>query len=121
MPLPHGGLVFIRTNKLGTLLDLYLNLIGMVVWLEQPEIRVLQFGNLLVGIQQHDTVCDIDTLITFFFQDRAEVDSKYQLLKELAISEPKVNEKYRIYNFFAKDPDGRRIEFQTFLHPLLSY
>jgi hypothetical protein len=31
---------------------------------------------------------------------------------------PRVNDRYQIYQFFAKDPEGRQLEFQAFLHPL---
>jgi hypothetical protein len=27
-----------------------------------------------------------------------------------------VNDRYRIYHFFATDPEGRKLEFQAFLH-----
>jgi hypothetical protein len=42
----------------------------------------------------------------------------YQALREVAQEPPRTNERYRIYNFFARDPDGRLIEFQHFLHDL---
>jgi hypothetical protein len=42
----------------------------------------------------------------------------YDQLKQISTSEPAVNEKYQIYNFFTKDPEGRTLEFQAFLHPI---
>ncbi|NIQ07613.1 MAG: hypothetical protein GWO20_18420 [Candidatus Korarchaeota archaeon] len=42
----------------------------------------------------------------------------YENTKEYALGEPKVNEKYQIYHFFAEDPEGRTIEFQHFLHEI---
>lgn len=30
---------------------------------------------------------------------------------------PRENPRYRIYHFFARDPDGYRLEIQRFLHP----
>lgn len=30
---------------------------------------------------------------------------------------PALDETYDSYQFFADDPDGRAVEFQTFLHP----
>jgi len=62
---------------------------------------------------------DTDSLITFFFDSKEVVNSRYEILKDVATSEPRENAKYRIYNFFARDPDGRRIEFQVFNHELL--
>jgi len=37
-------------------------------------------------------------------------------LKDIATTEPKENTKYRIYNSFGVDPEGRKVEFQHFLH-----
>jgi len=42
----------------------------------------------------------------------------YAKFKDVATTEPRENTKYRIYNFFGRDPEGRAIEFQCFLHPL---
>jgi hypothetical protein len=42
----------------------------------------------------------------------------YRKLADRAEHAPRENPQYRIYNFFARDPEGRLIEFQTFLHEL---
>jgi len=50
-----------------------------------------------------------------------EVDQVYQRLKRLHIeteAPPKLNESFGIYHFFARDPDGYRVEVQRFLEPL---
>lgn len=39
-------------------------------------------------------------------------------LEDIADGKPRHNERYQIYQFFAKDPEGRNLEFQAFLHPL---
>jgi len=59
-----------------------------------------------------------DGLITFFFKSKADVDTAYEELKDIAVSPPKENKKYAIYHFYAKDPEGRSIEFQYFMHPV---
>ncbi len=123
-----AGIVFVRTRDLSRIVAFYRNQIGMSVWLEQPAIRILRHDNMLIGFQESEG-CDTDTLLTFFSRDRREVDAIYDSLSRhidercsdspIRIdTEPAVNERYRIYNFFARDPDGRRIEFQTFLHPI---
>ncbi|KYK27950.1 MAG: hypothetical protein AYK23_01935 [Candidatus Proteinoplasmatales archaeon SG8-5] len=111
-----GGIVFVRTGMLHTVRDFYLNTVGMEVWLEQPDIAILRFDNMLIGFHQTGDA-DLSLLITFFYETREEVDKIFDRVRELATSEPKVNEKFNIYNFFAKDPEGRPIEFQQFLHP----
>jgi len=110
-----AGIVFLRTAQFEAVRTFYLERVGMTVWLEQPGIAILRHGNLLVGFQRHDEH-DLDGLLTFFYENREDVDAMYGKLSDIATTEPKENPVYRIYNFFAVDPEGRRIEFQQFLH-----
>ena len=114
-----GGIVFVRTAQFDAVKAFYLERIGMTVWLEQPDISILRFGNMLVGLHKQPTA-DIDSLLTFFYDSREDIDAMYTKLKDIATTEPRENVTYRIYNFFGKDPEGRNIEFQCFLHPLPS-
>jgi len=112
-----GGIVFLRTAQFEPVRTFYLHRIGMIVWLEQPDIAVLRHGNLLVGFHRQPTA-DLDALVTFFYDRREDVDTMYAKLRDVATSEPKENPTYRIYHFFGLDPEGRKVEFQHFLHPL---
>ena len=60
-------------------------------------------------------------MLTFFYESRAEVDQMYGKLKAISISEPVNNDKYNIYQFFARDPEGRTIECQYFNDPVSCY
>ncbi len=112
-----GGIVFLRTAQFETVKSFYLRRVGMAVWLEQPDISILRHGNLLVGFHRKPT-SDLDALLTFFYDSREEVDAMYARLKDIATTRPKENPTYRIYNFFGVDPEGRKVEFQHFLHPI---
>ena len=58
-------------------------------------------------------------MYTFVYPTRDEVDAMYERFKDTtADGPPRDNPKYKIYQFFAKDPEGRQLEFQAFLHPL---
>lgn len=51
----------------------------------------------------------------------AEVDDVYRRLRRLGVeteNPPSRNEKFGIYHFFARDPDGYRVEVQSFDVPL---
>ena len=114
-----AGIVFLRTADLAGIVRFYTEEVGMEPWLSQPRIEILRHGNLLVGFQeQADALPDTDALLTFFYPARALVDRMHDRLEALATGPPRENATYRIYNFFARDPAGRRIEFQCFLHPL---
>jgi len=110
-----AGIVFLRTAAFEKVRAFYTEEIGMTVWLEQPGIAILRHGNLLIGFH-HQPQADLDGLITFFYETRSEVDRMYVRLRDVATSEPKENPKYGIYHFFGVDPEGRKIEFQQFLH-----
>jgi catechol 2,3-dioxygenase-like lactoylglutathione lyase family enzyme len=112
-----AGIVFVRTTNLQRIVAFYTERIGMKRWLSQPSIEILSHDNFLVGFHE-STATDSDSLLTFFYESRDEVDAMYRSLADVATSEPKENTRYRIYNFFGADPDRRRFEVQTFLHEL---
>ena len=97
--------------------DFYTNMMEMGIWLEQAECVILKHGNFLLGFCEREKA-DIDGIFTLFFDSNEEVDRYYKKFEDLSEGAPKVNEKYRIYHFFARDPENRRIEFQRFLHDI---
>ncbi len=95
----------------------YRERVGMSMWLEQEDCVILKHGNMLLGFCQRAEE-DIGGIVTVFYESRAEVDQAYQRFEDLAEGEPKLNPKYGIYHFFTADPEGRKVEFQSFSHPL---
>lgn len=119
----RGGLVFLKTRSRQAMVDFYQSRIGMKVWLEQPNITILQFGNLIIGWHQikdnQNEQPDVTGMYTFVVPSKDEVDQLYEIFRSTtADGPPRVNERYKIYQFFAKDPEGRNLEFQAFLHPV---
>lgn len=112
-----SGIVFYQTDQLDRLIEFYTGTISATVWLEQPDCTILDYDGFRFGFCERDSVDDCG-ILTFVFEDRAGVDAIYERVSDLAQEEPHENEKYEIYQFFAEDPDGRMIEFQTFLHEL---
>jgi len=112
-----GGIIFFSTQKLDRLKEFYINRLGSEVWLDQGACVILKFGNMLFAFCESQQMTK-DGLITFFFKSKADVDTAYEELKDIAVSPPKENKKYAIYHFYAKDPEGRSIEFQYFMHPV---
>jgi nitroreductase len=112
-----SGIIFFKTAALDSIVAFYANRIGMEVWLRQPAVTILKHGNLLLGFHRQP---DADTagLVTFFYGNRAGVDAMYAGLRDIAAKPPERNESYDIYHFFARDPEGRMLEFQSFEHPV---
>lgn len=112
-----AGIIFLKTANKATIQDFYVKVVGMDMWLEQEDCVILQHENLLLGFCERGVI-DRCGIITFFYKTRDEVDTMYKKLATQAQCAPQISEKYKIYHFFAEDPEKRTIEFQSFLHSL---
>lgn len=109
------GLVFFRTAAHDEVIEFYTGAVGASVWLEQPGCTILEHGEFRVGFCGADEAETCGT-VTFVYDDRAGVDAAHDRLAARADDDPRYNERYEIYQFFATDPEGRTVEFQTFEH-----
>ncbi|UCH27278.1 MAG: VOC family protein [Trueperaceae bacterium] len=101
--------------------DFYERDLGLALARDQGTCLIFRTGaETYLGFCQHAEALSphhglILTLVT------REVDAVYQHLRSLGIeteAPPTLNPTYGIYHFFARDPDGYRIEVQRFLEPL---
>lgn len=115
-----SGIVFFGTQKLKELKKFYLDQVGCELWLDQRDCLIFRHGNFLLGFCQREQV-EKQGIITFFYEKKEEVDRFYEKFKEVAISPPVMNKKYGIYQFFAPDPEGRKLEFQYFEYAVHRY
>jgi catechol 2,3-dioxygenase-like lactoylglutathione lyase family enzyme len=109
-----AGIVFLSTRMLESTVEFYTKRMGMKIWLEQEDCTILRHGDLALGFCQRKT-SDICGIITFWHETKEEVDRRYEELKDIASGPPTESEKYRIYHFFLRDPEGRTVEVQKFL------
>lgn len=117
-----AGIIFTDTVDLQATQKFYIETLGFTSWLEQENIAILRHENFLIGFQAKNNV-NFQSLLTIFVPTKTAVDEYYHRLKalNLTISEPQENHTYHIYNFFAKDGDGRNIEVQKFLNPIQEF
>lgn len=115
-----SGIVFMRTGAIDEIRDFYTGILGCEMWLDQEDCIILRHGNLLIGFCERDSADDRG-MITLFYDRKEEVDLIYSEIKGIAVSSPRMNEQYRIYQFFAKDPEGRDLEFQYFDHHIAEF
>lgn len=97
------------------IVEFYQNEIGMEMWLDQGDCKILRYDNLLVGFCERESP-QTEIMLTFYYPSREAVRQMYESLKEIAECEPRENKKYGIFQFFAKDPEGRDLEFQYFTY-----
>ena len=109
-----SGIVFFRTTDLKALDDFYIGRLGCNLWIDQGFCHIYRSGNLLFGFSQRDQA-DTDGMVTFFFPKREDIDRLYKEFNDIAEEPPKESSGARIYHFFARDPDGRTVEFQYFM------
>jgi len=113
-----NGIIFLKTKSLAVVEDFYVSQVGMDIWLEQADCKIFRKGNLLLGFCERAKPDKDFGIITFYCPTREDVDDLYTKFESVADAPPKVNEKYDIYHFFMKDPEGRVVEFQQFLGPV---
>lgn len=109
------GIVFFGSADYEATASFYQDEVGAAVWLEQTSCTILKYDNLLFGFCESDDP-DTEGVLTFAVEDREGVEAFYDAFADRARGEPEYNEAFDIYQFFAEDPEGRTMEFQTFCH-----
>ncbi len=115
-----AGIVFFKTAKYIEIKDFYGGFLGLEIWLDQGGCIIYRSGNQLLGFCDGE-FSEIAGTITLFYSTRTEVDECYTRWAGIAKGAPLYNERYRIYHFWAQDPEGRSLEFQSFAHPLMPW
>ena len=116
-------ITFLQTDSLEKTADFYVNLLNCKLIVDQGQCHIYETSKgAYIGFCSHEfldrdknTVC-----LTFVCDSTEEVDQWYEKLKTKGVKvkkPPAENKKFRIYNFFAEDPNGITIEIQFFLHP----
>lgn len=124
-PKISGQITFLYTQNLEEIARFYEQCIGLSLKLDQGSCRIYQvsadgylgFCQVAVAAEAAPAPCTGKVILTLVTPD---VDGWYQYLCEQGIEfekPPAVNERYRIYHCFLRDPDGNLVEIQRFLHP----
>lgn len=113
-----GLIPFYGTKDLMRTHEFYSGLLGLSLYKDQKTCRIYEVRpGAYVGFCLHHPVVpehlspmitlltpDVDAVFEHFVRAGVEVDKQ-----------PAVNPKYNIYHFFAKDPNGYKVEVQMFL------
>jgi len=118
-PAPWDALIaFYGARDLEATHRFYHKLLGLPLYLDQGLCRLYRVREgAYVGFCTHHPAVppEISPMITLVTD---EVDDVYRRLVEAGAKvedAPKVNPRFNIYHFFARDPDGYRVEVQRFL------
>lgn len=116
----EGQITFLPTADLAACAQFYETVLLLPLVVDQGTCRIYQVaGGGYLGFCRSDSAPPADDrlILTFVCED---VDSWHARLTAQGVATdgpPRENEQYQIYHFFARDPDGYRLEVQRFLHP----
>lgn len=122
VPRFDGALPFFPVRDLSATRDFYVRDLVLEVARDQGSCVIVAAGDAFVGFCQSaddGPLAEGDGVILTFVTDA--VDAWYARLRRLGIEtegSPRRHPTIPIYHFFARDPDGRRIEVQRFDTPL---
>ena len=110
--------VFYACDDLTETTAFYRDLLGLPVWLDQPGCRIFDTGYGYLGFVERERTVEAYQCISFNLKDRAAVDAQYQRLKDvLSCTQPQLHQRFPVYSFFVKDPNGYTVEFQKISQP----
>ncbi|HHT84448.1 MAG: VOC family protein [Bacillota bacterium] len=112
-----GFIAFLGTKDLDATHEFYSSVLGLDLVVDQNACRIYKVpGGGFIGFCEHLEVCRAGRapILTFVTEEVDEVYEKFMQSGVKVTSEPKSNEKYGIYHFFAQDPQGYTVEIQYF-------
>ena len=72
-----GQIIFYKTKNLPLISSFYQEQLNFKMWVDQETCHILKWNNLLLGICQSDII-EKETMITFFYKTKKEVDDIYK-------------------------------------------
>lgn len=116
---PRSGITFLKTRDLEATTRFYMEIMGFELALDQGNCRIFKVcSNCYIGFCLTDgmTGCE-EVILTLEIPD---VDGFARHLDNSGAAievKPRLNDKYRIYQMFLRDPNGYLVEIQRFLDP----
>ena len=111
---------FIYVRDLEKSARFYADVLGLELVLDQGACRIFRVaGQGFLGVCTNPARAVVPEGFTLTFVT-PEVDAWHDRLAQHGVAveaPPAENARFRIYNFFARDPDGYLLEFQRFLDP----
>lgn len=113
-------IVFVPVADLARSAAFYEQTMLLPLTLDQGGIKIYRVaGGGFLGLCQSDGPLAADDRLIFTFVTE-QVDQWHGRMEAQGVATdgpPREHPRYRIYHFFARDPDGYRVEVQRFLHP----
>ncbi len=116
----NAQITFLPTTDLAACAHFYETIMLLPLIVDQGSCRIYQVtdGGYVGFCQNANVLPNTERIILTLVCD--DVDDWYARLTTQGVTiehAPRENTDYRIYHFFARDPEGYRLEFQHFLDP----
>ena len=120
-PVIQQQVTWVYTHDLARTTTFYASTLGLERVLDQGSCHIYRSApNAFVGVCQVRPGREVEPRGVVITLVTPEVDAWYQRLRGMGVhleGPPRHSEPFNVYAFFARDPNGYRIEFQTFLDP----
>ncbi len=115
-----AGITFCYTDNLARTAEWYERVMGLELAVDQGKCRIYRVaGQGFLGFCERAAVgINHDDVVLTFVTD--DVDAWYDRLRSMGAivsGQPETSETFGIYHFYARDPNGYRLEVQRFLTP----
>lgn len=111
---------FYPVHDLAATRDFYVRELGLELEREEGRCLILKAAGGYLGFCLFEGPLPSHDELTLSFV-APDVDEVYRRLRQLGAETeqpPRRNEHYRVYHFYARDPDGYRLEIRRFIEPL---
>jgi catechol 2,3-dioxygenase-like lactoylglutathione lyase family enzyme len=111
-------ITFLGTKDLKTTSNFYLNILGLTLYKDQEICLIFNINSQSkIGFCEHIPIIhnEKSPILTLVTEDVDGIFNKLIKKGFLIQEKPKYNQKFQIYHFFCKDPNGYTIEIQKFL------
>jgi catechol 2,3-dioxygenase-like lactoylglutathione lyase family enzyme len=116
---PDAFITFLPVQDISRASQFYQERLDLILALDQGSCQILKLrSGAFLGLCESAPLSEPARVILTWVVD--DVDEWYERLVAKGVptdGPPRENPKFRIYHFFAEDPDGHRIEVQKFLDP----
>lgn len=111
-------ITFFQCSSLETVHGFYHDCLELELYKDQGVCRIYQTPGGAVGFCTHLERTSSSSIICFVLKDKQTVDEYFEKVRDYGaeiLTNPIIKDEFGIYQFFANDMEGNKVEFQCFL------
>ena len=111
-------ITFFQCSSLETVHSFYHDCLGLKLFKDQGICRIYETPNGALGFCTHLERTSSSSIICFVLKDKQMVEDYFKKVSDYGaeiLTNATLKEEFGIYQFFANDMEGNKVEFQCFL------